>query len=147
MKSENKNKHVAEKIIDILQSGLTINADTQHYIDSTFSNPSIDTLAALLKDEANCETDSLVELLFCMSPVQLQLEEMIDAVCFEKHDERAIQNMVGTQLFQTRICFRDGRGSFEMEVSLQSVPSSSQTPKSVKACLDRSREQSLPNTS
>ena len=122
MKSENKNKHVAEKIIDILQSGLTINADTQHYIDSTFSNPSIDTLAALLKDEANCETDSLVELLFFPDEsVQLQLEEMIDAVCFEKHDERAIQNMVGTQLFQTRICFRDGRGSFGMAVNPSNV--------------------------
>ena len=37
---ESKNKQVAEKIIAILQDGLTLNADTQHYIDSTFSNPS-----------------------------------------------------------------------------------------------------------
>ncbi len=118
MKSKNKNRPVAEKIIEILRSGLTINADTQHYIDSTFSNPSIDTLAALVKDEANCETDSLLELLFFPDEsVQLQLEQMIDAVCFEKHDERAIEDMVCTQLFQTRICFRDGRGSFGMAVS------------------------------
>ncbi len=88
MKSKNKNRPVAEKIIEILRSGLTINADTQHYIDSTFSNPSIDMLAALVKDEANCETDSLLELLFFPDEsVQLQLEQMIDAVCFEKHDE------------------------------------------------------------
>ncbi len=118
MKSKNKNRPVAEKIIEILRSGLTINADTQHYIDSTFSNPSIDTLAALVKDEANCETDSLLELLFFPDEsLQLQLEQMIDAVCFEKHDERAIQDMVCTQPFQTRICFRDGRGSFGMAVS------------------------------
>ncbi len=118
MKSKNKNRPVAEKIIEILRSGLTINADTQHYIDSTFSNPSIDTLAALVKDEANCETDSLLELLFFPDEsLQLQLEQMIDAVCFEKHDERAIEDMVCTQLFQTRICFRDGRGSFGMAVS------------------------------
>ena len=113
---------MAEKIIDILQGGLTINADTQHYIDSTFSNPSIDTLAALIRDEANCETDSLVELLFFPDEsVQLQLEETIDAVCFEKHDERAIQDMVCTQPFQTRICFPDGRGSLEMAVSPPNV--------------------------
>ncbi len=118
MKSKNKNRPVAEKIIEILRSGLTINADTQHYIDSTFSNPSIDMLAALVKDEANCETDSLLELLFFPDEsLQLQLEQMIDAVCFEKHDERAIEDMVCTQLFQTRICFRDGRGSFGMAVS------------------------------
>jgi hypothetical protein len=118
MKSKNKNRPVAEKIIEILRSGLTINADTQHYIDSTFSNPSIDTLGALVKDEANCETDSLLELLFFPDEsLQLQLEQMIDAVCFEKHDERAIEDMVCTQLFQTRICFRDGRGSFGVAVS------------------------------
>lgn len=122
MKSENKNRLVAEKIIDILQRGLTINADTQHYIDSTFSNPKIDTLAALIRDEANCETDSLVELLFFPDEsVQLQLEEMIDAVCFEKHDERAIQDMVCSQPFQTRICFPDGRGSLGMAVSPSNV--------------------------
>ncbi len=118
MRSEDKNKEVADKIIKILGSGLTINADAQHYIDSTFSNPSIDTLAALVKDETSCETDSLVELLFFPDEsAQLQLEEVIDAVCFEKHDERAITDMVCSQLSQTRICLHDGRGSFEMAVS------------------------------
>ena len=109
MKSENKNKEVADKIIDILRSGLTIGADTQHYIDSTFSNPSVDTLAAMVRDETNCETDSLVALLFFPDEsVQLQLEELMDSVCFEKHDERTI-------------CFADGRGSFEMAVSPANV--------------------------
>ena len=122
MKSENKNREVADRIIDILRSGLPINADTQHYIDSTFSNPSVDTLEALVKDETNCETDSLVALLFFPDEsVQLQLEEMIDAVCFEKQDRRAIQDMVCAQLVQTRICFPDGRGSFEMAVSPSNV--------------------------
>jgi len=117
MRSEDKNKKVAKKIIEILRSGLTINADTQHYIDSTFSNPSSDMLAALVKDEINCETDSLVELLFFPDEsVQLQLEEMIDAVCFEKHDERAIRDKVCSRLSQTRICLHGGRGSFEMAV-------------------------------
>jgi hypothetical protein len=118
MKSDNKNKTVAEKIIDILRSGLMLNAATQHYIDSTFSNPSIDRLAALVKDDTSCETDPLVELLlFPDEPVQLQLEETIEAGCFEKHDEHAIQQMVCAQLFKTRIYFPDGRGSFEMAVS------------------------------
>ena len=122
MKSENKNREVADRIIEILRSGLTINADTQHYIDSTFSNPSIETLEALVKDESNCETDSLVALLFFPDEsVQLQLEEMIDAVCFEKHDERAIQDMVCARLVQTRICFPNGRGSFEIAVSPTNV--------------------------
>ena len=95
-----------------------LDAETQHYIDSTFSNPSIDTLAALVGDETNCEADSLAELLFFPDEsMQLQLEEMLDAVCFEKHDEQAIRDRVCAQLFQTRICFRGGRGSFAMAVS------------------------------
>ena len=49
-----KNKQVAEKIVAILQSGLTLNAATQHYIDSTFSNPSVDEFEALLQDESGC---------------------------------------------------------------------------------------------
>jgi hypothetical protein len=117
MKPKHKNKEVADKITEILRGGLTIKADTQHYIDSTFSNPSGDMLAALVKDEINCETDSLVELLFFPDEsVQLQLEEMIDAVCFEKHDERAIRDMVCSRLSQIRICLHGGRRSFEMAV-------------------------------
>ena len=74
---EMKNKKVAEKIIAILQGGLALNSDTQHYIDSTFSNPSVAELDALLQDEFSCETDSLMELLFFPDEsVQLQLEEI-----------------------------------------------------------------------
>lgn len=116
--TEKKIKKVADKIIEILRSGLTLNADTQHYIDSTFSNPSIAALEALVKDQTNCETDSLVALLFFPDEsVQLQLEEIIEAFCFEKRDERAIGDMVCDHLYQTRICFSDGRGAFTMTVS------------------------------
>jgi hypothetical protein len=122
MKSENKNKAVADKIIEILRSGLMLNAAAQHYIDSTFSNPPIDRLATLVKEDTNCETDSLVELLlFPDESIQLQLEEIIEAGGFEKHDELAIQELVCDQLFRTRIYFPDGRGSFAMAVSPSNV--------------------------
>jgi hypothetical protein len=49
---ENKNKQLAVRIVDILRGGLTLNADTLHYIDSTFSNPSISELEELLQDES-----------------------------------------------------------------------------------------------
>jgi hypothetical protein len=118
MKSENKNKQVAEKIIDILRSGLAINADTQHYIDSTFSNPSVGELEDLLQDESSCETDSLMELLFFPDEsVQLQLEEMIADTHFQNRDEREIQNRVCSTALQTQIRFTDGRGTLEMMVT------------------------------
>ena len=115
---ESKNKQLAEKIIDILQSGLTLNADTLHYIDSTFSNPSIGELEELLQDESSCETDSLIELLlFPDESVQMQLEEMLGESQLQKQDEQDIQNMVCTKVFQTRIHFPDDRGTLEMEVT------------------------------
>jgi hypothetical protein len=118
MKAENKNKQVAQKIIDILQSGLTLNADTLHYIDSTFSNPSIGELEELLQDESSCETDSLIELLFFPDEsVQMQLEEVLGETRFQKQDEQEIQDLVCTKAFQTRIRFPDDRGTLEMEVT------------------------------
>jgi hypothetical protein len=119
---KSKNKQLADRIIDILLSGLAIDAATLHYIDSTFSNPSIDELEELLQDESSCETDSLIELLFFPDEsVQLQLEEMLQDIQFQKQDEQEIQNMVCTKAFQTRIRFPDGRGTLGMEVSPSNV--------------------------
>jgi hypothetical protein len=115
---ESKNKQLADRIIDILQSGLTMNADTLHYIDSTFSNPSIGELEELLQDESNCETDSLLELLFFPDEsVQLQLEDMLEDIQFQKQDEQKIRDMVCNKSFQTRIRFPDDRGTLGMEVT------------------------------
>ena len=118
MKSKDKNKQVAQKIIDILQSELTLNADTLHYIDSTFSNPSIGELEELLQDESSCETDSLIELLFFPDEsVQMQLEEVLGETRLQKQDEQEIQDLVCTKALQTRIHFPDDRGTLEMEVT------------------------------
>lgn len=115
---ESKNKQLADRIIDILQSGLTMNADTLHYIDSTFSNPSIGELEELLQDESNCETDSLLELLFFPDEsAQLQLEDMLEEIQFQKQDEQKIRDMVCNKSFQTRIRFPDDRGTLGMEVT------------------------------
>jgi hypothetical protein len=125
---ESKNKEVAEKIIAILQGGLTLNADTQHYIDSTFSNPSVDEFEALLQDESSCETDSLLELLFFPDEsTQLELEESIENTHFRQRDEQEIQKRVCSTSLKTLICFADGRGSLERMV----------TPSNAKQFIER----------
>ena len=128
MTSENKNKQIAEKLIDILRSGLAINADTQHYIDSTFSHPTIAEIDALLQDEYSCETDSLMELLFFPDEsVQLQLEDLLEDTQLQPEDEQVIQTLVCNQPFQTRFRFHEGRGTLKMEV----------TPAHVNAFVER----------
>ena len=118
MKSIDKNKRVAEKIIELLREGLTMNADTLHYVDSTFSNPSVGELEALLQDKSSCETDSLLELLFFPDEsMQLQLEDILEDISFQKQDEQIIQKIVCSEPFQTRICFPDNRGTLSMEIT------------------------------
>ncbi|MGD9179939.1 MAG: hypothetical protein PVF26_16755 [Desulfobacterales bacterium] len=118
MKSENINKQVADKITGILQSGLMLNADTLHYIESTFSNPSIGELEELLKDQSSCETDSLIELFFFPDEsIQLQLEEILGDTQLQKQDEKDIQEMVCAKPIQTRIRFPDDRGTLLMEAT------------------------------
>ena len=122
MKPENKNKQVAQKIIEILQSGLTLNADTLHYIDSTFSNPSIGELDELLQDESSCETDSLLELLFFPDEsVQMQLEEMLGGTRLQKEDEQEIQEVVCNKALQTHLRFPDERGALQVKVTPSNV--------------------------
>ena len=119
---ENKNRQLAEKLIDILQSGLRLNADTLHYIDSTFSNPTINELEELLQDESSCETDSLIELLFFPDEsMQMQLEEVIAETRFEKKDEHEIQELVHKKTLRTHIRFPDERGALDMKVSPANV--------------------------
>ena len=124
MKSQDKNIEIAGKLIDILRKGLTINADTQHYIDSTFSNPSIEELGELLQDESSCERDSLMELLFFPDEsVQMQLEDLLEDAQLQQQDQEAIRALVCSQPLQTRLCFRDDRGTLKIAVSPSSVES------------------------
>ena len=128
MKSANKHKQIADKIIDLLQDGLRINADTQHYIDSTFSHPTVKELDVLLQDESNCESDSLMALLFYPDEsVQLELENLLEYVQLQKEDERAIRAQVCSQPFQARFRFGDERGALTLAV----------TPANVDAFLER----------
>jgi hypothetical protein len=115
MNAPDKNIEIADKISGILQDGLKIGADTQHYIDSTFSNPTIGELEDFLKDESSCETDSLMELLFFPEEsTQLQLESLLDKTRLQEHDEQTILKLVSARNIQVCFRFPDGRGTLLM---------------------------------
>ena len=88
MPEENRCKLLADEILKILQKGLTLSGDVVHYIDSTFSHPTIEELEDILADDSNCEKDSLVELLFFPDEsMQVELEGFIESNHFKKEDE------------------------------------------------------------
>jgi hypothetical protein len=122
MKSKDKNKQLADTIIEILRDGLTLNADTLHYIDSTFSNPSVKEIKDMLRDESNCETDSLIELLFFPDEtIQLQLEDLIGNLQFCKNDEEKIAEHICRNPFKISIQLPNKRGSFSVAVTRSNI--------------------------
>jgi hypothetical protein len=117
MSSPDKNALLADEILKNLREGLTLSSDVVHYIDSTFSNPSIEELEDILQDDSNCEKDSLVELLFFPDEVfQDQLENLLEDHQFIEEDEgKALQYLCQKPLMVS-IHFPDKRGSFNLEI-------------------------------
>ena len=65
---------LADKIRRIFKAGLSVDQAAIHYMDSTFSDHSTQTLAAVIQDPCNCERDPLIELLyFPDESIQVQL--------------------------------------------------------------------------
>jgi hypothetical protein len=95
MESEEKCARLAAEIRKILGNGITLSSDVIHYIDSTFSNPSIEELQTLLYDDSNCEKDSLMELLFFPDEsMQLQLEELLENLQLHRADENTVRDLI-----------------------------------------------------
>jgi hypothetical protein len=115
--SPDKNVLLADEILKILSKGLTLGSDVIHYIDSTFSNPSIEELKDILQDDSNCEKDSLIELLFFPDKqLQYQLEELLENETFEKEDEKKVLEHMCRNCLELEIHFPEGRGSFSLGI-------------------------------
>jgi hypothetical protein len=117
MSRPDKNALLADEILKILGKGLTLGSDVVHYIDSTFSNPSIEELEDILRDDSNCEKDSLIELLFFPDEtLQDQLEGLIEDYQFKEEDEgKALQHLCQKPLMVS-FHFPEKRGSFNLEI-------------------------------
>jgi hypothetical protein len=91
MASDDKCGLLAGELQKILSGGITLSSEVIHYIDSTFSNPSVTELQTILHDDSNCEKDSLMELLlFPDETMQLQLEALLERLQFQEADEKSI---------------------------------------------------------
>lgn len=98
MESEEKCARLAAEIRNILGNGITLSGDVIQYIDSTFSNPTLEELQSLLLDDSNCEKDSLLELLFFPDEsMQLQLEELLETLRLRHQDENKVQDFLSRE--------------------------------------------------
>jgi len=105
---------LAEKIERIFRDGFVLSDDIMHYIDSTFSNPSINELEEVINDENNCERDSLVELFFFPDEsVQIELEEFLEKEDFKKKDEEKVLSYILNKKVVTTILFPESKDSLK----------------------------------
>ena len=114
---------LAEKIERIFRGGFVLSDDVMHYIDSTFSNPSINELEKIIYDEHNCERDPLIELIFFPDEsAQIKLEEFLESKDFKKEDEEKVINYILNKKLVTTIHFPDNKGSIKFIVPELSAP-------------------------
>ena len=115
MDPQEKCEVFADEIKKILSAGIDLSDDVVHYIDSTFSNPTIKELQTILADDANCEKDSLVELLFFPDEsMQIQLEETLERHRPQNEDENKILTYLCRDPLPVTFRFEDGRGSLNL---------------------------------
>jgi len=115
MNSEEKCNQLADEIRKVLGHGITLGSDVIHYIDSTFSNPTLEELQTILHDDSSCEKDSLMELLFFPDEtMQLELEEILETLQIGKQDEDNVLDAFCRESLPVNMRLPDGRGSLNL---------------------------------
>ena len=121
--SEEKCAQLAAEIRNILGGGITLGSDVIHYIDSTFSNPSLEELQALLHDDSCCEKDSLMELLFFPDEfMQLQLEELLETLMLRRQDEETLQKILCGRPLQAVFRFSEKSETLKLPLPNEVAP-------------------------
>ncbi len=116
-KSQKKGEMLGEEIKAVISRGIDLSDDVVHYIDSTFANPTTDELQAVLADEANCEGDPLMDLLFFPDEsCQIQLEEILEGLRFQREDEDKLVAYLSREPLQGSFRFQDDRGSLKLQI-------------------------------
>ena len=123
MDSEEKCDVLVNEICKILAQGITLSNDVIHYIDSTFTNPTILELQSILQDDFNCEKDSLMELLFFPDEsMQFQLEELLETLQMNQPDEEKLLDTLCRESPQVTVRFPGERGSLNLILPHEVAP-------------------------
>ncbi|MDA3894707.1 MAG: hypothetical protein PF482_01025 [Desulfobacteraceae bacterium] len=104
-------RDLGEKILDLFQNEITIDADVMHYIDSTFSNPSIEEFTRILSDPVNCEVETVLELIFYPDMrIQKKVESILKTYNYSIYDVESATGYILQKMPIVLISFPDQRG-------------------------------------
>jgi len=114
-KIEDKCRLLAETISAIFRNGVTLNRETLHFVDSTYSTESVQSLEEMMNAEGDDDADVLYSLIFYPDEFfQEQLEEMLETESFEKGDDQKALNYLLGSLPETMVRFPDNRGTLHL---------------------------------
>jgi len=93
--TQDKCELLAEEIVRILRDGIRLGPEALHFIDSTYSNPSLQEIANILEDKSDCQRDVLVELIFFPDEsIQVRLEDLLESLVLEKNEEHRVRKLL-----------------------------------------------------
>ncbi|MGE5256830.1 MAG: hypothetical protein ACM3KE_09180 [Hyphomicrobiales bacterium] len=109
---------IARRIRDILECGSDLSPEVMRFIDTTFSDPSADEIAAILGDESNNERDSLLELLFSPDEsVHLEIEKFLLLPTAHDIDPNQVAELLCRPALRAGFRMPDGRGWLRVEIT------------------------------
>ena len=89
--ADSKCRRLAATIQAIFQEGLHVNQDIRHFIPLGISISDGRRLGAFLRNPCDCESDSLMELIyFPDESIQLRLEDRLESEMFQPTDEQKV---------------------------------------------------------
>jgi len=121
---QNRHRELIGAIEAILHDGVLIDAGTAAYIDSSYSSPSTEELAAVLADRSGPERDTLCELLFFPDEtMQLRLEPILEQNKYSPADAAAVAAALRRRTPAAVLRFHDGRAPLRISMPAEIVES------------------------
>jgi hypothetical protein len=101
----------------IFENGFGVDDDTWHYLQTTFIDPTPSSVAALVNDADDCESDSLTELLFYPDEaMQVFLEPTIESTALTLKDQENIIALLLSQSFHTKLLFHTSNETVDIRM-------------------------------
>ncbi|MBC2713840.1 MAG: hypothetical protein HF978_00855 [Desulfobacteraceae bacterium] len=117
MGNKPKQHDLGDKISKLIQRGIIISDDVMHYINSTFSNPSIEEFRRILADPLNCESDTVFELIFYPElKMQEKLESILKTNSYNEDDLEYTISYLSQKQMLVPVTFPDQRGTLSLHL-------------------------------
>ena len=122
MKDPANHSALGEAILELIRHGITLSDAVTHFIDSTFSAPSLEDFRRIIDDPQNADAETVFELIFFPDlEMQTALEPVLQKTAFTPEDMDAATGWLIAQNPAIPVTFPDGRGSLPVHLTQSSA--------------------------